>query len=161
MVIVSTPGSLNKSRSSVQNTKILRPLNQYSLLIFAAEPFFGLLIACIGCKIKFSIEWSYFQARSSSSKEEFGAKYWNFGGFQPICLAGISLWTYVGFLIDCAGLGNQFCIEWRWFQSCGYGAKRGFEPKYWVFDLILLVYPANIHLRTRIGFLISCIVCRI
>jgi hypothetical protein len=39
--------------------------------------------------------------------------------------------------------------------------KRWFEPKYWVFDLILLVYPADIHLRTRVGFLIGCIVCRI
>ncbi len=103
MVIVSTPGSLNKSGGSGQNTEILRPLDQYSLLIFAAGSIFGLLIACIGCKIKFSIEWSYFQARSSSSKEEFGAKYWNFGGFQPICLAGIRLWTYVGFLIDSVG----------------------------------------------------------
>ncbi len=47
------------------------------------------------------------------------------------------------------------------FKGVVIEQKRGFEPKYWVFDLILLVYPANIHLQTRVGFLIGCIVCRI
>jgi hypothetical protein len=32
---------------------------------------------------------------------------------------------------------------------------------YWVFDPILLVYPADIHLWTRVGFLTDCTVCRI
>jgi hypothetical protein len=44
-------------------------------------------------------------------KGGFEVKYWNFGGFQPIYLAGIRLWTRVGFLIDCVGCRIEFCVE--------------------------------------------------
>jgi hypothetical protein len=55
--------------------------------------------------------------------------------------------------------GIWFCIEWSEFQWDRLGKTKGFESKYYVFHLVLLICLVKIYLSTFIYHLISAVRC--
>jgi hypothetical protein len=97
---------------------------------------------------------------SPCKNEWFGSNYCVSGPVLLVCFRKIYSSTCVHHLNSLVGCGTLFYIKWCEFQRDRVEKIWMFDPKYSVFDLVLLVCLEKIYPSTCNSFLVGIVGCR-
>jgi hypothetical protein len=111
--------------------------------------------------IQFNMIWSEFPKDRLEKICSFDQTTCAFGPFFLVCLGKIYFSPCVYHLINFVRCGILFYTKWCEFQRDLLEKVWIFQPKYCVFELVLLVYLQKIYSSTCDGLLVGIVECRI